>query len=566
MLRELRIRDFAIIDDLRIGFSPGLNVITGETGAGKSVILQALSLLCGGRAAPEMIRSDAESASIEGLFEGISDDERREALGLGAEDELLVRRVVARSGRGRVYLNGGPATVTILSQFGESLVHLYGQHDQALLLRPASQRDLLDAFAGHADLCARAAEAFSALASSRRRLAAASEEHARVSERRQSLAVEVEELAGAAVGGDEETLLRREREILRHAERLHDLSRGGEEALYSAEGAMVARLRRLAGQLAEAASIDPALDAPAGLIETARVHLEEAALQLRAYAEGIDVDPNRLETVENRLALLGRLSRRFATAVDELPRLLVRLQEELARLGEESEAVERARRSFESHREEALRIARDLSERRRRAAARLEREIRSELSVLGLADAVFRVRVATPAAAEAAEELGPSGFDSIEFFLSTNAGEEPKPLAQVASGGELSRVMLALKALTATSAETPILIFDEVDAGVGGGVADAVARRLKALAANRQLLCITHLPQIAAYADHHLAVEKRRQGSRTIARARPLGAEERIVEIGRMLGGTVAPAEAERYARRLVDQARSAAPGGKQAG
>jgi DNA repair protein RecN (Recombination protein N) len=234
-----------------------------------------------------------------------------------------------------------------------------------------------------------------------------------------------------------------------------------------------------------------------------------------------------------------------------------RYQNELSLAGDAEGEIANARRDVAARAAEATKVARDLSERRRAAGRRLERAMKTELATLGLADAIFRVRIDSAAADDpTGGSLGTTGLDAVEFFLSANPGEDPKPLAQVASGGELSRVLLALKALTATRAETPILVFDEVDAGVGGGVAVAVARRLKALAADRQLLCITHLPQIAAYADHHFAVEKRREGGRTIARARRLEASERIAEITRMLGGTVAPAEAERYARRLVDEAR----------
>jgi DNA repair protein RecN (Recombination protein N) len=557
MLRELRIRDFAIIDDLIIHFQPGLNVITGETGAGKSVILEALSLLCGGRAAPEAIRGDAESATIEGLFEEVQAGEVFEALGLTAGEEVLVRRVIAPAGRGRVWINGSPATVGLLGQLGDSLVHIYGQHDQALLLRPSSHLQLLDAFGSLAERAGRMSAAWAELSAARRRLNELTARNESAAERRTFLEGAVEELARADVKPDEEPALRRDREILRHAERLHELTRGSEEALYSGEGAMVSRLSRLTTQLGEAVAVDPSLGGAAELIESARVQMEEAAQQLRAYADRIDVDPQKLEALDDRLALLGRLARRYAVPSAELPDLFRRLQEELSLAGDAEVDVDRARHELAARMAETRRVATELSERRRVAARRLEREMRAELATLGLAGAVFRVRIEPPAAESATEDaLGPTGFDAIEFFLSANPGEDPKPLAQVASGGELSRVMLALKALTATSAETPILVFDEVDAGVGGGVADAVARRLKALAANRQLLCITHLPQIAAYADHHFAVEKRRERGRTIARARRLDAGDRIAELARMLGGTVAPAEAEIYARRLVDEAR----------
>jgi DNA repair protein RecN (Recombination protein N) len=316
----------------------------------------------------------------------------------------------------------------------------------------------------------------------------------------------------------------------------------------------------LAAQIADLARIDPVLRPAGDLIESARVQLEEAALELRSYAERVQFDPERQDEIESRLALLARLSRKHALRSAELPGRLVELRAALAAISGEGTDVEELQRAVDGARAEALAIAGELSKARREAARRLERKMREELGRLGLDGAVFRSAQRTPATAEAAAALGSDGFDQVEFLLSANQGEEPRPLARVASGGELSRVMLALKALTATRTERPILIFDEVDAGIGGLVADAVARRLKALAATRQLLCITHLPQIAAYADHHLAVEKERRQGRTIARARELAGDERIRELSRMLGGEVAPAEAESYARRLIAEARVSAP------
>lgn len=557
MLRELRIRDFAIIDDLALSFGSGLNVITGETGAGKSIILQALGLLCGARGGVDLIRSDADEASIEGLFECSLPLELREAMGLG-DDEILVRRHLARTGKNRIYINGSPVTVALLAQLGDHLVHIYGQLEQALLLRPASHLELLDRFGELGPARRRMAAAFTAWRAAAERLEGLERARAALAERRDLLEFQHTELSDAAVHAGEEAELRSERELLRHAERLQQVCRDGEAMLYSGQAATVSGLTRLAAQLNELAAIAPALGAAAELIDSGRVQLEEAALQLRAAVARLEADPDRLDAVETRLQLLSRLSRKHDVPSEELPAVCAALGRDLAALESQTGEVAGVRQEVETCASTALGVAGELSAARRKAAQQLEKRMVGELGALGMRGAVFRVHQAAPTGAAAATALGATGLDSVEFFLSANPGETPKPLARVASGGELSRIMLALKALTAAIGETPILIFDEVDAGIGGTVADAVARRLKTLARNRQLLCITHLPQIAAYGDSHYAVEKRQQGGRTITHARALAADERIVEVSRMLGGSTAPAEAERYARRLLAEAQRA--------
>ncbi len=554
MLRELRIRDFAIIDDLTINFRPGLNVITGETGAGKSVILQALALLCGGRATADLIRSDAEEATIEGLFDSSLPAEALEPLGLGREDELLVRRHMPRSGKGRIYVNGNLTTVSLMARLGDHLVHIYGQHEQALLLHPASHLHFLDQFGELVPMRERMATAYAELAAARHNLEELERRRAEVEQRRELLEFQRHELEAADVQPDEETNLRRERELLRHAERVQQVCRDGEAALYSGDAAMAAALTRLLSQLSELAAVAPPLAAAAELIDTGRVQLEEAALQLRAFADHMHSDPDRLDAIEERVGLLTRLSRKYGVPSNELAGILVGLQQDLESWEAQTRGAAAARETVDARQGEAMHLARELSAAREAAGRRLEKCMKEELALLGMLDASIRVERETHADDARAAALTSTGLDTVAFYLSANPGEAPRPLARIASGGELSRIMLALKALTATVSETPILIFDEVDAGIGGAVADAVARRLKALAHTRQLLCITHLAQIAAHADHHFAVEKRRRRGRTIAQARILAPDERVRELSRMLGGSGAPAEAERYARRLIAQ------------
>jgi DNA repair protein RecN (Recombination protein N) len=553
MLCELRIRNFAIIDDLTLSFGSGLNAITGETGAGKSIILQALGLLCGARGGTDLIRGEADDASIEGLFECALPAELRESLGVDGE-EVLIRRQLSRSGKSRSHVNGSPVTLALLAEIGSLLVHIYGQHEQASLLRPASHLDLLDTFAGVADQRAAVAAAHRAYREAHARLEALERDRATAAARRELIEFQCAELLDAAVIPGEENELRRERELLRHAERVHEVCQHGEAMLYSGHDATVSALTRLGAQLAELTGVAPGVAEIAELIEAGRVQLEEAALQLRAIAERLHADPERLDAVEARLQLLSRLTRKHGVTADALPALAADLDSQRAALESEAEAVEQSRSAVARQHAAALALAQALSSTRQDAARQLEARMETELSALGMREAVFRVAHTTDPGG-----LDRTGIDAIEFLLSANPGEAARPLARIASGGELSRIMLALKALTASVGEAPILIFDEVDAGIGGAVADAVARRLHLLAQNRQLLCITHLPQIAAYADHHYAVEKHQRNGRTITDARPLGAAERIAEISRMLGGGAAPAEAERYARRLLAEARRSA-------
>ncbi|MGE0518048.1 MAG: DNA repair protein RecN [Candidatus Binatia bacterium] len=553
MLRELRIRDVAIIEDLTLAFGPGLNVITGETGAGKSILLHALTLLCGARGHVDLIRAAADEAVVEGLFECSPPAMLRDALGLGEDGEVLVRRHVPRSGKGRIHINGGPATLPLLGQLGEHLVHIYGQHEQALLLRPASHLDLLDRYADLRELRGRMTEAHRALVHARRRAAELADRAAALEERRDLLEFQQRELANAATHSGEEGALRGEREQLRHAGRLQALCREGDSVLYAGPNALLSVLDRLQARVAELTEVAPSLVPIAELIQNGRLQLDEAALQLRAAAARFEHDPQRQEAVEERLALLHRLSRKYGVDAEALPAALAAIERDLGALeGHAGEAAAAARAVAECE-AAAVALSALLSEARRAAARRLEQQMVAELAALGMREARFAV---VQEFGQDAADLGSDGADHVEFFISSNPSEPNRPLARVASGGELSRIMLALKALTAAVGETPILIFDEVDAGVGGAVADAVARRLKTLGQNRQLLCITHLPQIAAYADHHIAVDKRTLRGRTTTHARAVDGDARVAEMARMLSGGRAPAEAVRYARRLLAEAR----------
>ncbi|HVO22462.1 MAG TPA: DNA repair protein RecN [Candidatus Margulisiibacteriota bacterium] len=571
MLSELRISNVAIIDELQLTFAPGMNVLTGETGAGKSIIMRAIGVLCGDRAATDLIRGDAEEAEIEGLFdladtgtEVLSDN------GLPVSDELVMRRVIARSGKGRAYVNGRLATAAVLAQLGNRLLHVYGQHEHALLLKPESHLELLDLFARLDAPRAQMADAYAAFREAADRLAALTAGGEAARQRLELLRFQVKELRDAQLVCGEETQLQRERDVQRHAEKLTLICRQSEEALYSGDEAMAGGLARIAAQLQDAGRIAPAFGEQAEILRQAAAQVEEVGVQLQRAAERIRHDPQRLEQIEERLALLGRLKRKYDCEADTLLDRLVEMEDELTRIEEAGSDIAGARVETLARAGRAWDVAKELSRARQTAAAKLEKRMADELRTLGMKAAVLRVMfivAASDGPQPGAHHLDPTdavtaglttaGADVVQFYLSANPGEEPKPLARIASGGELSRVMLALKALTAGAGDVATLIFDEVDAGIGGAVAEAVGKRLQVLGRERQVLCITHLPQIAAQADHHFAVEKRVTKGRTTTTARALNADDRVRELARMLGDN-AGAESERYARRLIEGGRSA--------
>ena len=564
MLSELRITNFAIIDELALAFAPGLNVLTGETGAGKSIITRAIALLCGARATADLIRTDAEEAEIEGLFDVEGDRSVLGDSGLPPNGELLVRRVISRSGKGRVHVNGSLATAGLLNQLGSRLIHVYGQHEQALLLKPDTHLDFLDEFGKLAAERAQMATAYATFRDAADRFAALTANQEACRQRLELLRFQVNELREVRAEPGEEQTLQHEREIQRHAEKLAGICQQGEEALYSGEQAITAGLARVVAQLRDGGRVDPGLRSSADLLQQAAAQVEEVALDVRRTGERIRHDPERLEQIEERLAVLARLKRKYECEADALPERLLSLEAELAGLDSAGLDVTALRQEVLARVAEAWSVARELSRARQAAAVKLEKRMAEELRTLGMRGAVFRAMFIVAAAdapqanwadprSPGAMGLSALGADVVEFYLSANPGEDPKPLARIASGGELSRIMLALKTLTAGAGEVPTLIFDEVDAGIGGAVAEAVGKRLRDLGRSRQVLCITHLPQIAALADHHFAVEKRVLKGHTTATARVLDAEQRVLELSRMLGGT-ATIESERYARRLMER------------
>ncbi len=552
MLRELRIRNLAVIERITVPFGPGLNVLTGETGAGKSILIDALLLVRGARAQGDVIRTDAEAATVEALFD-VGPRSPAAALleeaGLGLEDgQVVVRRELARAGRHRAFINDSPVTVALLERLGDLLVEVHGQHEHQRLLEAAHQLELLDRFADAEDL----RERVSSLVAKHRE-ACGEVERTRVAardraQREDLLRFQLSELDAARLRPGEEEELRQERRRAQHAERLLAGLVEASALLVDDEGAAAARLHRAARVLGDLGRIDATFAGPLEALDTAAVQIEEALARIRALREAVSVEPGRLEAIDERLDVLTRLKRKYGDSEDAMLRLRDQVAEELDRLARHEEVLAAQERLLAELHAELTEAAGTLSERRRAAAERLAPLVERELRTLGMERAVFRIGLEHGAI----EHISFRGLDRAEFRLSTNPGEELRPLSRVASGGELSRAVLAFKTVLAKADRIPTMVFDEVDAGIGGRVATVVAQKLAAAAEGRQVLCVTHLAPIAGRAQRHVRVAKGVRTGRTRVSAELLAGDARVEEIARMLGGERVTEAARGHARELL--------------
>jgi len=552
MLLEIRVRNFAVIDAVATSFGPGLNVLTGETGAGKSMLLDAILLIRGARAQTDVIRTDTETATVEAVFEvaprGPAAAVLEEA-GLAPEQgQLVIRRELARSGRHRAFVNDSPVTVGLLERLGDHLVEIHGQHEHQRLLEPARQLELLDRFADAEALRDRVGDLFA-----KHRTASAELERARAAERDRAqredlLRLQVGELEAARLRVGEEEELRVERRRLQHAERLAAGLAEAAGLLNDDDGSAMSRLHRAARLLRDLGRLDPAFAAPADSVDGAGALVEDALAAVRELRESVTMAPGRLEAIDERLDALTRLKRKYGDTESAMLGFRDAAATELERLGRHEEILAEQERALSELAAELLGAAHELAKRRRDAAERLAGVTASELAQLGMDRARFEIALtrATP------EEIGPRGLDRVEFRLSTNPGEDLRPLARIASGGELSRTMLALKAILARADRVPTMIFDEVDSGIGGRVAAVVAQKLAAAAEGRQVLCVTHLAPIAARAAHHVRVAKSVRGGRTRVSAEHVTGEARVEEIARMVAGDRVTETARGHARELL--------------
>ena len=575
MLTHLRITDFALLDDVEVEFGPGFNVLTGETGAGKSLLVEAVALLRGGRASADVVRAGAEEARVEAIFEPPHGPAaqalvvRLARAGIDPVDEgLVVRRVIGKSGRGRVYINNVLATAAALGDVAGVLIELAGQHEHQTLGDPAQHLAILDAFGGHDEALVAMAAAHARIETAARALAAVTLDERTRTEREEFLKFQLKELADAQLAPGEDERLKLERERLRAAEKLRSAAGRGEDAIYAREGAIAEELGTIGRELGELGRIDPELGRVGKQIDEARVTLEEAARDLRRYVEHLDADPERLAEVEERTDLIAKLLRKHRGDAGDVAALIGKRDAIAKELGDlTSHEARRAELASELHaaRATASSLATSLSTVRAKAAKTLQQKVGAALSELAMAGARL-VPALSPAAAREGDDaafvfdgrrLGPSGWDRVEFQLAANKGDEPRPLHKIASGGELSRIMLALKRILSRADQVATYVFDEVDAGIGGAVADVVGRQIRAVAEDKQVLCITHLPQIAAHAAVQFRVEKEERGGRVHTGVRKLTASERKEEIARMLGGKVTP-KARAHAEELLKGARAA--------
>lgn len=556
MLKLLRINNIAIIPSLEMEFGPGLTLLTGETGAGKSILIDALGLLLGARASADLVRTGEELGVVEALLESAEAGRLLEAHGIPRDgDEIILRREVHVSGRGKATVNGSLVPVGLLRELAPTLAAIHGQHEPQGLLDPEIHLDLLDHHGGLKDEAERVAQFFRRLREIEAALATLRRSRQEVESRREMLEFQAGEIERAHLSPGDEEELRREKLIQVHAERLASLAREAYGLLYEDEGAVVARLGQVYKRLEELATIDrhvgPLLEARTELM--ARV--EDLALFLRDYREAVQVSPGRLDEIESRLALIERLKRKYGATVEEVLALAESCRAKLAETGP-SEERERALDQEEAALSGAyLSAARELSRRRRGAAEDLEKRVEAELALLAMEKARFRVAFQPDnPGGESPESWTDRGLEGVEFLISANPGEDLRPLARVASGGELSRLLLALESVATLDARGKTLVFDEVDAGIGGRVAEIVGRKLKDVAARHQVLCVTHLPQIASLADTHYVVRKRVERGRTLTEVQALGDAERVEEVARMLGGETVTDAARHHAREMVRQ------------
>ena len=567
MLAELRVRNFAVIEEAALELGPGLNVLSGETGAGKTLVMSALGLLFGMRASPDMIRPGARESVVEGLFE-LEGEKARALLAEPGGDsapeaearELLIRRTIAADGgRSRVTINDALGTVQALSRLGSSLVEVYGQHEAQSLLRSESHERLLDRFGQLDGQRQSYRELFDRARAARARveeLAARAAQRGELLELARFRLTELER-AGLRPGEDEELLA--ERQVLANAARLGAAASEAEQTLYGGDGAASELIARAEARLAEAGAIDGRLQTLLGSLSAARAQVESVGMELRTYLNKIEADPARLDSVDARLQEIARLKRKYGGSIESALQALEQARAEVRNLEAAGEQRAQAEADLAAALEVLARSAQALSQGRRKASGELKRQMESELKALGMRSPRFEARLdlLTPSESVLAcrdTALGPSGAERIEFYLAPNLGQPPMPLARLASGGELSRVMLALKRLEARRRGLPTMVFDEVDAGIGGEVATVVGRKLKELGRYHQVLCVTHLAQIAAFADRHFTVEKEESGRSTRSRVRRLSEAERAEEIARMLGGA-ASEKFRRAARELIARA-----------
>ncbi|MES9956237.1 MAG: DNA repair protein RecN [Sedimenticola sp.] len=557
MLNSIHIKNLAIVTSTEVEFERGLIALTGETGAGKSILIDALGLTLGDRADNGMIRTDCDRAEIAARFDLSDLPEVRSLLeeqSLDSGDECLLRRVLVRDGSSKAYVNGSPVPARTLQSLGELLVDIHGQHAHQSLLRRDHQRELLDEYADHQPLCRKTAELFREWRDTDERLQALREASRYRTERLDLLRYQTDELAQSGPAEGEWKSLEEEHSRLSNAGRLLSSTELILELLYDQEGSAQSSLNRGISELDDLLSLDPALEGSRELLESAQIQIQEAVSEVRQYLDGLELDPARLDQVEQRLDELHDLARKYRCKPDELPERLAAMQTELDELNNADIHLSELEQQAEALEKAFTESAGKLDRSRRKAAKRLADQVTDGMQSLGMPDGRLEIDIEKLPK----EKASAAGLNRIDMLVSANPGQKPQPLGKVASGGELSRISLAIQVATLSCGQIPTLIFDEVDVGIGGGVAEIVGRLLHRLGETRQVLCVTHLPQVAAQGHHHLQVNKSANGKGTRTEITPLDPSQRVEEIARMLGGVEITDQTLAHAREMLGQSEGA--------
>ncbi len=534
MLLGLTLKNFTIIEDLSVGLSPGLNIITGETGAGKSVIVDAVNIILGDKTSPDNIKSGAQEAHIEALFDISEDDgikERLESSGFDTSTgELLVKRVIYRGARSRVFINGSLSTLTLLSKITSGLVDIFSQHEHQSLLREENHIKILDNFAETSGEVSRLRELHQSYLGVKKELDDLVQSQKDKFEKEDYLKYQLNEIDGAELQVGEDESLEEEKLRLNNAEKLKSTAEGAYGTLYENERSVLGSLQNLIDDLLNSGKVDASLADIAKSIEKSMLQIQDAAFSLRDYNSELIYDSGRLEIVEDRIHLIGDLKRKYGESVSEIILKRDEIQKELKNIEHFDERVNSLTNESQKIMGELLVLAEKISKIRKQASKKLTATLEKELKEVGIKGGKFHIEFAD-------KEISSNGIDDISFLFSANPGEEPKPLTRVASGGELSRIMLVLKEVIARVEGGSVIIFDEADSGIGGAVAEAVGQKIRKLSESYQVICITHLPQVAKFADSHLSVSKTHDDNKTQVTIKSLEGDERVIEIARMIGG-----------------------------
>lgn len=557
MITHIHIRDFAIVRELALELGPGMTALTGETGAGKSILIDALGFALGDRTDAGFVRAGQAKCEITATF---SLDDAAEAkswlaeqeLGETADEEVILRRVITAEGRSKGFINGSPCPLSSLKQLGENLLDIHGQHEHQSLMKKDAQRQLLDNFAAHRPKLDTVAKLYRDWQIARTRLDELEQASADREDRLELLRYQVQELDALDLSQEEWQTLNAEHAQLANAGRLLQTCAGVLEQVYEGEQQTVNdQLSHATGELESLLEVDPRLSPIHALLSEALIQTQEAAGELRSYVDNLDIDPQRLEWVENRIGDVMELARKHRVEPDQLPEHHTALAQELSDLESSGETLDQLREELTALEQRYLAAAGNLTKGRTKAAKSLSSKVTAVMKELGMPNGLFQIEIS--AAPEG--KYSPKGLDLIEFLVTANTGYQPRPLAKVASGGELSRISLAIQVITARSGGIPAMIFDEVDSGIGGGIAEVVGRELRTLGRSRQVLCVTHLPQVAAQAHAHLQVAKSSKAGMTQSGIHPLTEQARVDEIARMLGGLEMTEQTLAHAKEMIDRA-----------